>query len=129
MRLCVLGMALLLAGCGGGQGSPQVATADWEERSGPTWEAYVQGFRTGWTEGCEAASDSLRDEEPSLSMTRLCGHPPAKPEEGDVTPDAPPYDDPEGTGHSDGLVAGCEDAFRAAGRHGVAVCATGELIG
>lgn len=128
VSLYALVLALLLAGCGGSQ-SPAEEAADWESRTGTWWEAYEQGFRTGWAEGCEAASDRTRDEQPALSSTGLCGHPPTGADESVPIPEAPP-DDPEGTGHSHGLRAGCEYGYTVAGREEESdICATGEIFG
>jgi hypothetical protein len=125
VRLHLLVVTVLLVGCGQAEG-PQ---ASWESRTGPTWEAYKQAFRTGWTEGCEAASDRVEEEQPWLPTTGLCGHPPTGPGDEVVPPDAPP-DDPEGEGHADGLIAGCESAYLGAGREQeLDICATGELFG
>ncbi len=128
MRLYPLVVTLLLIGCGEAQ-RPEETAADWASKAGPTWEAYEQGFRTGWTEGCEAASDRIKEEQPALSTANLCGHAPSSPDESVQTPAAPP-DDPEGEGHSDGLIAGCENAYSVAGREDeLDICGSGEMFG
>jgi hypothetical protein len=128
-----LGLALtaaVLAGCGGAQETGEErAVSEWQSRTGVWWEAYEAGFRMGWDEGCDAASKRLREEHPSPVEIGLCGHPPRSPSEADLVPATPP-DDPEGEGHSLGLVAGCEEAYAAAQQDDEAdICATGYVFG
>jgi hypothetical protein len=120
----------VLVGCGG-QTAEEQARSDWESHAGDAWQAYEAGFRNGWEEGCYAAEQNVEDEHPARASLSFCGNAPSGPNELEAAMLAPstPPDDPEGEGHSDGLVAGCEHVYFEVREEPGDLCVSGWLFG